>query len=673
MKRLLLLASLASLVASTAIAQVPRRVLVEEFTSSTCPPCAATEPYLERFQQDYADKITMLKWHVNWPSPGNDPFYAKFKGSSVRSTGYYGNQYAPHLFFGGTQDDGLNTTEEAIQGWKDITDNVAEASSPFSISLNQEIVGDSIIANITVKAEGDVPAETDLVLAAVVTERFAVYTGTNGLPYHDNVVRTVVPGLTTNGALVINANYPALTMAKGETKVFRYAAKIDPVWNRTQLTTSAFIQSVGSKEVYQSATIAPSISVERKGIAGMFTGESTGMKFEVKNNGTTAQTVVLTPSLISGAPASWVLSVDGTPTKEITLGSNESKEVTVTATAPSPAVSGYQFGLYANLKEGIGAGGAAGSVFGKDNTDLVLTSGITSQAGFNNISKAIKAYGSSPGILALDDVSASNAIEDWKRFRSVFLLGGDQVALYTDTGDTLRIRQYVEDGGNFFFSSSAWLGVYSAQTDPNIQAYPVEVFHLNNTQVTQEQWNEITGVEGDPIGNGLTGSNMKVPYRQSMSTFDNNAHPIFVNELDDTVGVRVNHGNGKIVYLGFGIENLSTAQQAQLTTKIMDWFMGVTNGVNDQAHPTTYALEQNYPNPFNPSTSISYTVADRSAVSLVVRDVMGREVSKLIDNKMQDAGSYSVKFDASNLPSGTYFYTLTAGEHKIERKMTLNK
>ena len=74
MKKLLLLFAVVATVVSSASAQAPRRVLVEELTSSTCPPCATTDPIMEQFEADYLDKICMLKWHVNWPAPGNDPF-----------------------------------------------------------------------------------------------------------------------------------------------------------------------------------------------------------------------------------------------------------------------------------------------------------------------------------------------------------------------------------------------------------------------------------------------------------------------------------------------------------------------------------------------------------------------------------------------------------------------
>jgi predicted acyl esterase len=86
--------------------------------------------------------------------------------------------------------------------------------------------------------------------------------------------------------------------------------------------------------------------------------------------------------------------------------------------------------------------------------------------------------------------------------------------------------------------------------------------------------------------------------------------------------------------------------------------------------PKGFVLEQNYPNPFNPTTVISYQLPVVSEVKLVVYDILGREVSVLVDGK-KAAGSYDEKFEASGLASGVYFCRLTAGIYAQTRKMIL--
>jgi hypothetical protein len=95
-------------------------------------------------------------------------------------------------------------------------------------------------------------------------------------------------------------------------------------------------------------------------------------------------------------------------------------------------------------------------------------------------------------------------------------------------------------------------------------------------------------------------------------------------------------------------------------------------GVDDETVVNSFNLEQNYPNPFNPTTSINYTLAERSSVSLKVFDVLGNEVATLV-NSTQEAGAYDVNFDASQLSSGLYIYTLNAGDFTSSKKMMLLK
>ncbi len=85
-----------------------------------------------------------------------------------------------------------------------------------------------------------------------------------------------------------------------------------------------------------------------------------------------------------------------------------------------------------------------------------------------------------------------------------------------------------------------------------------------------------------------------------------------------------------------------------------------------------FALGQNYPNPFNPSTTIRYDLPQSSMVRLSVFDILGHEISVLV-NERKDAGSYEVKFDGSGLSSGVYFYRLQAGAFVQTRKLLLMK
>ena len=88
--------------------------------------------------------------------------------------------------------------------------------------------------------------------------------------------------------------------------------------------------------------------------------------------------------------------------------------------------------------------------------------------------------------------------------------------------------------------------------------------------------------------------------------------------------------------------------------------------------PKETALYDNYPNPFNPTAKISFSLPQKSEIKLKVFDVLGREIQILAEG-IYEAGKYEVEFNASNLPSGVYFYNLTSGTNSITKKMLLMK
>ena len=132
-------------------------------------------------------------------------------------------------------------------------------------------------------------------------------------------------------------------------------------------------------------------------------------------------------------------------------------------------------------------------------------------------------------------------------------------------------------------------------------------------------------------------------------------------------------------YTNLGFESIS------MVSENVGWVVGehgkiykTTNGgvvsvkLGPNALPVQFHLDQNYPNPFNPSTVIWYQIPEKSFVSLRAYDVLGRLVATLV-NQVQDVGDYNVSFEAGNLPTGLYFYRLTAGNFANIRKMMVLK
>lgn len=133
------------------------------------------------------------------------------------------------------------------------------------------------------------------------------------------------------------------------------------------------------------------------------------------------------------------------------------------------------------------------------------------------------------------------------------------------------------------------------------------------------------------------------------------------------------------------IEGTGTWYQAEYRIRaidvgnnISDWsstvsiYFGQFGKMNSGMQKYEYQLSQNHPNPFNPTTTIEYSVGSTGFVTLKVYDMLGTEVASLV-NETQEAGSYSVEFNAYNLPSGIYVYTLTSSNFVATKKLLLLK
>jgi len=131
--------------------------------------------------------------------------------------------------------------------------------------------------------------------------------------------------------------------------------------------------------------------------------------------------------------------------------------------------------------------------------------------------------------------------------------------------------------------------------------------------------------------------------------------------LQSAVGqglVGTTYGTNSTMYSGFLADTL---------------FRGAVTSVAEEGRiPEEYALHQNYPNPFNPSTTIEFALPHAGYVMLRVYNVLGEEVATLISGD-HAAGMFKAMWDVSGMPSGVYFYRLTAGEYVQTRKMILMK
>ena len=165
-----------------------------------------------------------------------------------------------------------------------------------------------------------------------------------------------------------------------------------------------------------------------------------------------------------------------------------------------------------------------------------------------------------------------------------------------------------------------------------------------------------------PSAPNLPGGIVRIEQRSLFGGFDINA-----NSAGDLISVAL-APNG-IWPPGIDTKNITSSTTPLV---IHATFVLVALTQENSNVPKGFTLMQNYPNPFNPSTKIKFDVPKQVLVKLTIYDVLGREVAVLVKENLT-AGTYSAELNASNLPSGVYFYKLSAGDYTATKKMVLVK
>lgn len=249
--------------------------------------------------------------------------------------------------------------------------------------------------------------------------------------------------------------------------------------------------------------------------------------------------------------------------------------------------------------------------------------------------------------------------------------------------DTDIFLRFSDDGGNTWSDPILVAGA----GDGKIQFWPVVSVQPDGT--VDVTWYESEEPEGTTFLGGLDGapgpgtSLVDVFYAGSVNGGRTFSKPLRVTEVTtDWAATQTN------IRPNFGdyIFHVSTADRVLTTwadgrNAVPDVFYAtITSGqvkqgaplADSPALPEAFALNQNYPNPFNPETEITFALPRESYVSVKIYDLLGREVAVLTEGK-RPAGEHRISFDAKNLPSGVYVYTLTATDFVSSKKMVVLK
>ncbi len=245
-----------------------RIVLWEEFTSTTCAPCASANPAIEAMLRNYGEQTILAIWyHVWWPSPGNDPYYlVNTVDVRARATDFYGISAVPDAVVDGNNGPSPGNTSMMTAA---VDARIANYSA-FDLSAGFLRIENDVHVRVEFEAVGGV-IPGNLSLRVVAIENDLQYSAPNGESSFDYVMRKMYP----------DASGTPVIIEKGESITENLVCAVDTNWVEANTDFIVFIQNDDTKEILQAckAEYSPNLPVELTSFAGYATEKGVSLSW----------------------------------------------------------------------------------------------------------------------------------------------------------------------------------------------------------------------------------------------------------------------------------------------------------------------------------------------------------------------------------------------------------
>jgi hypothetical protein len=599
-----------------------RTILLEEWTSSTCAPCAANNPTIDAFVGARFDSLVPIKYHMNWPAPGNDPMYLYNPTQATDRRNYYGVNAVPHVIMDGVVNPSYPYSDAgSLPGAFYPRKNIA---TPITMSVTDTRIanGDSVKAEITVQVLAPLnPGDYYLRVHAVERHiKYATAPGSNGEKDFYDVFRKAYPNsLGTSVPTTVGTYNFTITYALDKV-----------VWVDSMIYTAAFVQNDQTKEVFNSAK-GRNVVLER---------------LIVNNQNSVFEKPAVSPDFVEGSnPQSLIVNTDGIN-----------------------SLFNYEF------FEGVFP--PTGWTIKNPNGDITFEQFTGANGPSFGGNKSIKMDFYSSSVTGRSDTLISKVytgltITDSVKFNYAY-------AQYQTEADRLIVKLSVDGGLTFphtiFDKAGATLATAPATTNvfvPTASQWATFVYSLGT----------VLPVELKSFTAQASGNNINLNW-STATEVNNLGFEIQKKVSGEFFAIGFINGKGtttEIQNYSFTDNDLQNGSYTYRLKQVdLTGSFEYSSEVNaDVKGPEYFSLNQNYPNPFNPSTRIEFNLAAESKVTLKVFNLLGEEVASLLNGNLV-SGKHFVDFKAQNLNSGVYIYRLDASGidgsvYSDIKKMTLIK
>ncbi|MEP7234034.1 MAG: T9SS type A sorting domain-containing protein [Ignavibacteriota bacterium] len=641
-----------------------RRTLVEEFTSSSCDPCFSSDPVIEQFEGEAPGKFCIVKWYTQWGTAGGtNPYYKSYPLSTTRSESYYFNSDVATIFLNGGNP--FNPFGLGLDQLRDKVTPEYGKTSPFVLDITQQIKGDSLIANLTVRLLDTTIDLSNLSIGAIITERYNQFTDINHTPHHTHIVRGVLPTLDPkNGA--IRDPLPFVLMMNGQmVQTFRFATKLGVDWDQYGLASVGVIQNNLTHEVLQCNWTVPEIKFTRTPQSTyLIVGGKTACQFTLSNTTDSAYTIY--PQLTHTAPLVWKLFMNGIEQPSFLMNPHSTVSGSFEADRYVPIRGSAEFILLMRTNPGIVVGQISASLIGNDSRDLIIKNNTQSVYQSDPDIVAWKNFGLDAAIIN-DDAVESIFGPSLLRFRTVYVTR----SLYGNLSQLESIRNYMAYGGRMIFNSYSAYPYYSASiADTTVNKYAPTFENVFRSQLTHSTF---TWSKGNVAIGNVFSDTLQTPFVVSqrsidaLTPIDTFSKPLFREQGGKNIGMAIESEVGKIAYITFPLSDIQNQTLAtQLTGQILTWFALPNSKVNPRIAEDISA--EVYPNPVSANTTIRFPESSAKPL-LTVHDELGR----LVNPSVRDMSTEEIHLDCSALSTGTYYYSLQLGDMILRGKFIVGK
>ncbi len=655
----------------------PRKVLFEDFTSTTCGPCAQSAPEIEAAMQIVGENAAMVAFHMNWPAPGNDPWYAGNPEDANGRRGVYGVNAIPWLVIDGTRFQGSRTRQAISQAIL----ARQQTPSPLRIDLNCIVINNELRVNARVTSEQNL---NGLKLHLCLNELHYHYQGPSGQTEHYDAMIMMLPnhqGTQFN----INANQTLeWNITRALPQGYWHELELD------NLAVVAFVQN-SSLEVLQTQKYllgynSPAVSiqdwqlVEPDEDGRAEPGETCSIIITVTNAPNYLMAEQINVRLSTQDDGISIINEEATFNRlaggATVNNSNAPFQFRVDdAFEPHPVTFRFEMTVQPNDIQ-----------TNQEFTFMVgwppfLLVDATNNQRASILMRSIFGQGNMPYADVWErSVAGVITYEEILNYPSVLWHSFNNNSDIISEFEAESLIDYLNNGGALIIASP-YLG--NAIGNHNLMRSYLGV-EVANPSVGVFY---VRGQEGDPDFSGSRiflggGSGAGFPSACASFTLRQGAQPIMIyHDAQGTergiAAAKRETNTYRTLTFGYPLESIGGVQGTEtfeiFMNRIWNWLQHPSSATDEPYLPTTLILEPAFPNPFNPNATIAFSLDRPGYIRLGLFDISGREIYTLL-NGFTPSGRTTLILDAGKLglTNGLYYIRLdTQGRSLMQKAIYL--